>query len=56
MSHGTRYGIIHNIQAGISINNDFIGRHLNQVRQQFLGFLNTVDNAVISAVNTLTTL
>ena len=54
--HGTRYRIIHDVQTGISVNDNLVGRNLDQIRQKLLGFLNTVDHAIVSAVDSLSAL
>ena len=51
MRHGTRHRIIHDIQAGIAIDDDLVGGNLDQIGKKLLGFLNTVDHTIVSAVN-----
>ena len=49
--HRTRHRIIHDVQAGIAIDADLVSGNFDQIGQKLLGFLNTVDHTIVSAVN-----
>ena len=53
--HSTCHGIKHNIQTGIAINQNVSFRHFRHICQQFSCITDTIQNAIISAVNSVRT-
>ena len=53
--HRTGYGIKHDIQAGVSIDNDIVRRYLHHITNQFLYLLDAGKNAVVTAVGSILT-
>ena len=55
VSHGTGNGIKHDIQAGVSINNNMFWIHLGNFSKKTFCFRNTVDHTVVTAVHSCLT-
>ena len=55
MGHGTGNGVIHHIQAGISVNDDVVDGVLHHITDQFLGFPDSIQHAVVAAVGSILT-
>ena len=51
MGIGTCNGIEHYIQTGVTINNDILRLHLRHLTEKSLGFRNSIDNAIVTAVH-----
>ena len=55
VGHGPGYGIVHDVQAGIAVNDNGGRIHLHHIRQQYLGLVNSCKHTVIAAVRTVLT-
>ena len=43
-------GVIHHVEAGVAADNDFFHRNAEEIGEQFLGFRNAVEQAVVAGV------
>ena len=50
MHHGSRYRVIHDVQAGIAIDDDVVGGYACHARQQFFCFFQSVQHTVVAAI------
>ena len=53
MCHSAGNGIVHHVQAGISVNDNGGRIHLHHIRQKLLGLVDTGENAIVAAVSTV---
>ena len=50
VGHGAGNGVVHHIQAGVSVDNNIVRGYLDHVGDQLLGLSDAVQNAVVPAV------
>ena len=53
--HGPGHGVIHDVQAGVAVDDDLVGPDLHHVGHKLLGLLNAVQHAVVPAVGAVLT-
>ena len=53
VGHGAGNGIIHDIQAGVTVDNDMIRSHLHHIPQQFFCFTDTIQHTIITAIGSV---